>query len=169
LKRYHIYCPRTGQYFKGQEPINKGKKWNQYMSSDSQKACLKTTFKKGSIPNNYLPIGTEIRHADGYLYRKLADTKPSRYGWKSVHRIIWEEVNGPIPPKHKLIFADGNRSNFALDNLILVSDAKLAVLNKNRLICRDTDLTKTGIIIADILTTTTIKQKKMKEGKNNAK
>jgi hypothetical protein len=38
-----------------------------------------------------------------------------------LHRIIWEETNGPLPPKHCVYFEDGNRNNFDPENLRLMS------------------------------------------------
>lgn len=37
------------------------------------------------------------------------------------HRFLWETANGPIPKGHKVIFADGDKTNITLDNLIMVS------------------------------------------------
>jgi hypothetical protein len=38
-----------------------------------------------------------------------------------LHRMVWEEKNGPLPPKHVLTFRDGNRTNVDIENLELVS------------------------------------------------
>jgi hypothetical protein len=35
--------------------------------------------------------------------------------------ILWEEVNGPIPARHKVIFVDNNKQNVVIDNLLLVT------------------------------------------------
>lgn len=37
-----------------------------------------------------------------------------------LHRMVWEEVNGPLPADHVLTFKDGNRANVELENLELV-------------------------------------------------
>ena len=96
------------RYQKGHVSWNKGK----YM-----RLSERTEFKKGQKPHNYRPVGSERITTDGYLERKIADPKK----WKAVHHIVWEEVNGPIPPRHKLIFSDGNKLNVSLDNLLLVT------------------------------------------------
>ena len=98
------------------------------------------------MPYNYKPVGTERINGDGYIYIKVADPRT----WKAKHRIIWEEVNGVVPKGHALIFADGNRLNVVFENLVLVSKRQLAVMNKHRLIAQDADLTKTGVIVADV-------------------
>jgi hypothetical protein len=50
-----------------------------------------------------------------------------------------------------VIFADGDRKNFALDNLILISNKELGVMGKNKFFFTDKDLTKIGKAIADLL------------------
>lgn len=37
-----------------------------------------------------------------------------------LHRLVWEEANGPLPSQHVLTFRDGDRTNVALENLELV-------------------------------------------------
>lgn len=128
----------TGRFEPGCVSHNKGKKgvggWEP------------TQFKKGQKPHNYMPVGTERVNTDGYVDIKIAD--PNK--WKAKHRIIWEESNGPVPRGYVLIFGDGNRLNVTLDNLILVSKSQLSMLNKHHLIQDDVELTRTGIVIADI-------------------
>lgn len=126
-------------------PVNKGKKGS--MSPEQYKRCKATMFKKGNIPQNHKPVGSERIDKDGYTYIKVAE--PNR--WKLKHRILWEKNNGPIPEKHKLIFADGNRQNICLDNLILVSYAEAFIMNQKRLFKKDKDLTKSGVAVAKIL------------------
>ena len=46
---------------------------------------------------------------------------------------------------------DGNNRNFDLNNLIVVSDAEELIMNQNKLFKQDTELTKTGVIIAKVL------------------
>jgi hypothetical protein len=126
------------QFKKGMTPWNKGKK--------GTGGWEPTQFKKGKMPWNYKPVGTERINTDGYVEIKIADPKT----WKGKHIIIWEEANGPVPKGHVLIFADGNQQNVTVENLLLVSRRELAVMNKRGLISGDSELTKTGVVIADI-------------------
>ena len=103
-------------------------------------------FKKGNRPKNTLPIGTEIMREDGYLYVKIAE--PNK--WKQKHRIIYEKYHGKIPAKHVVLFGDGDRMNFDIGNLILASKAQVLQLNRYELIQEDADLTKMGLVIADM-------------------
>lgn len=143
---------RTGSFPKGHVPANKGKKgiggWPE------------THFKKGHMPYNYLPVGTELKKCDGYVYVKIAD--PNK--WKQKHIIIWEAANGAVPDKHRIIFADGDRSNVCLENLLMVTRRELLVMNRGKLIKKDKELTKTGLLVANII----IKTNDLK-GKRNEK
>lgn len=128
-----------GRFKKGHIPFNKGLKG----------VCTggkETQFKKGNIPKNYMPVGSERINGDDYVDIKIAD--PNK--WKGKHILIWEKQNGPVPNGCCVIFGDGNNRNFDINNLILVSRKQLLILNKNNLIQNDAELTRTGVIIADL-------------------
>ncbi|WP_233095998.1 HNH endonuclease signature motif containing protein [Alicyclobacillus sp. SO9] len=94
-----------------------------------------------------MPVGSERVNADDYVDIKIAD--PNR--WRGKHLIVWEEYHGRHVPKgHVVIFGDRNRRNFDPDNLILVSRAQLAVMNKQGLIQDHAELTRSGVIVADL-------------------
>lgn len=138
-KNHRFSSGLTGRFKKGHEPFNKGKKGLTFGGKETQ-------FKKGHTPLNYRPVGSERVNVDGYVEIKTAD--PNK--WRLKHRVVWEQANGPLPKGHAVIFGDGNRLNFELDNLILVSRKQLVRLNQNHLIADNAELTKTGLIIADI-------------------
>jgi hypothetical protein len=94
----------------------------------------------------YTPIGTERLDKSGYVKVKIAGS----YTWKSKNQVIWEAANGPIPKNHVVIFADRDKSNFDLNNLILVSKAELTTMARNKLLSSDPELTRAGKVIADI-------------------
>lgn len=60
---------------------------------------------------------------------------------------------------HKVIFADQNKRNFDIDNLILVTNSEALIMNKNKLIYEDPNLTNTGSIIAKLIDKTNRKSK----------
>ncbi len=64
-----------------------------------------------------------------------------------------------------VIFADGNKKNFNIENLILVSRKELAVLNKNKLLRDNAELTNIGIAIAKIKIAIADKKRKKEEKK----
>lgn len=140
--RFKLNSGLTGRFDKGHIPANKGKK--------GAGGWEPTQFKKGNIPPNRVPVGTErVDSKDGYIYVKIQDGQLNK-NWKQKHVLIWEKYNGPVPEGHALIFGDGNKLNFDPENLILVTRAQLAVLNKHKLIQNNVELTKTAIAIADL-------------------
>lgn len=129
------------RFKKGSTPPNKGTKGLYNVGGN------KTSFKKGIVPHNYMPVGSERVNSDGYVDIKVAD--PNK--WRAKHILIWEAHHGHAVPKgHVVIFGDRNPRNFEPGNLILVSHAQLAVLNRKKLIQNDTDLTRSSVVLADI-------------------
>jgi hypothetical protein len=133
----------TGRFEKGRETWNKGMKGINFGGENGKK----TQFQKGHTPFNYKPVGSERVSKDGYIEIKISD--PNK--WRAKHNVIWEQANGPISKGYCVLFLDGNRLNVSLDNLQLVTRGQLARLNQNHLIQEDQELTRTGIIVADIL------------------
>lgn len=141
--RFKIRNGRQTTFSKGHQTWNKGLKG--IMKAN------KSSFKKGNIPAVYKPVGSERISSEGYHQIKVADPNV----WRYKHVVIWEEANGPIPEGHAVLFADGDKNNLSLDNLLLVSRRELAVLNKQGLIYKDKDLTKVGLTIAKLKIKTT--------------
>jgi hypothetical protein len=119
------------------------------------------SFRPGHVPankgkthpgrqGNYKPVGSE-RIGGGYIAVKVSAGKNrGSKNWKHKHAAIWEVAHGKIPRGHVVIFADGNKSNFALDNLLPVSRSELAVMNHRGLISNNGELTRTGKLVADV-------------------
>ena len=139
-KKNHKLVSGIGSKFKkGQEAWNKGKKG--YMGANS------TSFKKGDIPANYRPVGSErIDKKDGYTLIKVKDPRT----WKRKHVVLWEEKHGKLKKGHVVIFGDGDKSNFDIDNLLCVSRAQLATLNSKSMIQKSAELTKVAINIVNL-------------------
>jgi len=140
LSRKKIHTGTKGcLYKKGAIPWNKGKKG--YMGAN------KTSFKKGHKPKNWRTVGSERIDTEDYTLIKIAEPKK----WALKHRIIWEEFHKKkVPRGSVIIFADGDKTNFNIENLICVSRKELRVLNKCSLIKNDLELTKTGLNVAKI-------------------
>lgn len=49
------------------------------------------------------------------------------------------------------MFADKNKRNFDIDNLILVSKSEDLIMNNNKLLFSNKELTKTGHLIAKVI------------------
>lgn len=147
LRRYDLKTGFTGQYNKGNIPFNKGRNGKEYLSEKALEGMKKTQFKTGQAPVNWRPLGSERITVDGYTEIKIAE--PNK--WRLKQQLIWEEHNGKIPKGSVVLFGNGDKSNFDINNLVLVSRKQLLIMNNNKLIKDDTELTKTGVIIADVL------------------
>ena len=124
-----------------------------------------TQFKKGHLPHNTKPIGYERINKGGYVEVKVKMRPSNPFcndNFVLKHRFLWEAANGPIPKGHKVIFADGDKTNITLDNLRLVTDAKMARLNQNHLIQPDKDLTDAGLLVCDVLSKVALREKETK-------
>ncbi|WP_342557323.1 HNH endonuclease signature motif containing protein [Lysinibacillus sp. FSL P4-0201] len=146
LTNHNIKSGRTGQFEKGSTPVNKGTKGLYNVGGN------RTSFKKGDTPKNYKPVGTERIDRDGYVLIKVSDSGTWHERWRHKHKVVWEKANGPIPKGHVLIFLDQNKLNISLENLQLITRAQLARMNQNKLFHLDPELTKTGVVIANIYT-----------------
>lgn len=90
---------------------------------------IATRFQPGHKPQTWVPVGTYAWSKEGYLKRKVADTKPSRHGWELEHRLIWMAYHGEIPQGFAVCFKDGDRTHVHLDNLELRARADIARAN----------------------------------------
>lgn len=143
------------RFSKGHVPANKGKK----MSAAVYARASATMFKKGHVPVNHRPVGSErIDSKDGYHLVKVAE--PNK--WRLKHVLLWEQHNGPVPKGHKIVFANQNKDDIRIDNLILASDAQMAVVNKRRLLNSNRDLTDAAFSLASLLIGISKKSKKNK-------
>ena len=151
IMNHGLNTGRNGWFEKGHVPANKGKK----MSHAQYEKCKGTMFKKGQKPVNTAAIGEESKKSDDdYVYVKIADEDvPSRFNWKEKHRIIYEEYYGPVPDGHVVIFLDGDKRNFAPENLLAVPRSVHARLNQSHLRFDDPELTKSGVGIAKVIST----------------
>lgn len=139
-KNYKLTSGIVTRFDKEHVPYNKGTK--------GLVKPNKTSFKKGNIPSNKQPVGTILMKSDGYIYKKVAETKPSRFGWKQLHRLIWEEKYGTIPEGHCLIFKNQNREDVRLENLMLITRTENVRMNKMRLFSTDASTTEAGLNVA---------------------
>jgi hypothetical protein len=127
LKKTALDMAKIGflsRYGRGSVPWNKGQR---YMPTGNEVH----RFAVGNIPHTTLPLSTE-RWRKGFLYRKVSDDRGGtlRRIWKPVHRILWEEANGTVPPMHVVHFLDGNSANLDPSNLACVHKGVLAWIAK---------------------------------------
>ncbi|WP_290906292.1 hypothetical protein [Aquabacterium sp.] len=126
---------RRYRFPEGHVPANKGVKgW------DSGGRSHETRFKKGErhgvAARRYGPVGKLTINADGYLARKIGETNRGARDWEAVHRLVWIEANGPIPPGHLVRFKPGRRTTelekITLDALECITLAENARRNSFR-------------------------------------
>ena len=129
----------TGKFRKGQTPHNKGKK----MPKEVYEKVKHTMFAKGNVPPNHRPVGSERISKDGYIEVKVAE--PNK--WRLKQRVVYEEAKGKIPEGCTIIFLDGNKRNFDIDNLRCITRSELLYLNCNGL-NNSNEITETGILMA---------------------
>jgi hypothetical protein len=144
LTKHNLKNGRDCSFRPGNVPFNKGRK------GCYPPGIEKGWFKPGNMPFNTMPLGSERVNADGYVEVKYAEKSgPPKNRWKGKHILIWEKANGPAPKGHAVIFADGNRRNCKLRNLVLVSRRELAVLNSMHMLAsKNADIAKTSVLIA---------------------
>ena len=142
---------KASSYFELTELVNKkfGVSFtSKQIRSVKSRFGLRSGDKRGHPPP--LPIGTEITDQKGLIIVKVSDVGQGyhRKGeWIGKHRLIWEQAHGSIPEGYRVIFLDGNKSNFALDNLALATRAEICSLNKYGLQFSDKEMTRAGLAI----------------------
>lgn len=149
--RHKISSGLNGQFQKGHETHNKGKK----MPPEIYAKCKETMFKKGQMPSNHKEVGSERVNVDGYIEIKIAEPNV----WDLKHRVIWRNTNGPINDEDRIVFLDGDQLNISIDNLSLITNRELLELNRKGLIKDNADLTKVGILIAKLNVATKINRR----------
>lgn len=153
-KRYTTGNGMVHRFKPGCIPANKGKK----MSSEQYERCKATMFKKGQVPHNHKPVGFRMKNMSvgGYWVEKVAEPNV----WKFVHRMIWEEHNGPIPKDCIITFADSNMDNLDISNLRCITRAELGGLIRAGVASiDDTEIKDTAINIERLKTKLREKEK----------
>lgn len=158
IGNHHLNTGRTGFFEKGMVPPNKGKK----MPADIYEKAKPTMFKKGNVPHNYRPVGSERVNKDGYLEVKVKDPRT----WKLKHRLVWEKANGKIPQDSIVIFRDGNKQNVSIENLILIKKSVNAVLNHTGLMAHNGEMKDAAIKLAELkIETSKARKRRKKDGR----
>jgi hypothetical protein len=93
-----------------------------------------TRFKPGQRSNNWVPLGTLRINSEGFLDRKIADTRVTQRNWCPVHRLVWSQHRGPIPAKYLVAFKPGQHTT----ELALITIDRLELLTRAQLMERNT-------------------------------
>lgn len=110
------------RFKKGLVPWNKGMKGVSHGGQATQ-------FVKGRKPHTCLPVGTYRIGSDGNLEQKVTDLPGAPHlRWHTVHRIVWEAANGPVPKGHMCVFKHGTHTTkldeITLDRIECISRAE---------------------------------------------
>ena len=124
---------KASRFKPGQAPHNKGRPQDEWMPAKSRKRVKATQFNPGQLSGaaarNYKPVGSLRINHDGCLERKVTDDHPvPARRWVSVHRLVWEAANGPMPKGHLVVFKPGKNTTdpdlITLDRLELITRAE---------------------------------------------
>lgn len=156
-KNHKLISGISGQFTRGHVSANKGRKG--YCPPGSEKGW----FQKGHVPYNHLKLGTEIIDINGYHKIKIGEPNV----WKFKHIIVWEEHNGKVPEGCNIIFSDGNKDNCDISNLMCITRAENAIMNKQGLRFGNAELTEKGLLIAKLKHKTSELSREMKKAENS--
>lgn len=110
---------KEGRFTKGRIPHNKGKKYPDMKRNSGM-------FVKGFTPIHSLPIGSEKMFCDG-----VTRVKTSNGRWVSKAKILYEEYfDEKVKEDEYILNKDGDKTNFAKDNLLKVSKKELLSINQ---------------------------------------
>lgn len=104
---------------KGNIPPNKGIK----MDAKTYEKVKATFFKPGNLPHNTKWDGYERINVEGYVEVRVN----GKFILKN--RLIYNEHYGNLDKNQIVIFKDGNKQNFNIDNLQAITKAENAVRN----------------------------------------
>lgn len=181
MQKHHIYTEVEEQFLRDNigkytyleltSKFNEKFGTNLRLHSISDKCCKSMKIKRncntGQIQKGAKPkyqIGSEIMK-QGYVWIKFNDKYFDRKvtmenykeNWMPKHRYVYEKLYGSIPDGAIVIFLDGNRENFDIDNLYCVDRKIHAVMCNNKWYTDSREHTLTAIKWCELFYT-------MKEG-----
>lgn len=159
FKKNHKITSGVDTRFKpGQECINRLEKGKYYPG------CEKTWFRKGNKPANEVPVGSTSKTTDGYHIIKVKDRGTQRERWEFLHRHIYRNQIGEIPPGYMVGFRDGNFDNLDPENLFIFTNEENLEINRTGGRNKCPELVDTQINIARLRIKTRNIRKERKEG-----
>jgi hypothetical protein len=107
---------------------------------------------------NSLPIGAE-RFDGNDWYIKVSDDQPkstkknglARLNWRLKSHFVYEQHHGAMPENSTIIFIDGNRHNFDIDNLCCISRSKQGYLAQNKWLNKNKEITLLALGITHLV------------------
>jgi hypothetical protein len=133
----------------------------QIVSKGKRSGIHKLHRKKGKI-GEIKPIGSQSK-LSGYSIIKIAEMTNYKKNWKYKHHVIWENAHGPIPDGQVITFVDGNRSNFDINNLLMVSRAERVMMNTLGINSAGPELFEAGLQVARLKLLINKRERELKE------
>ncbi len=122
-KKNVIAAGVSNRFKKGDAPVNKGKKLQDFMTEQGIENSKSTRFKKGNAPHNTRSDGEiSIRYdkkGRAYQYIRVSLAK-----WVMLHVHVWQQANGEVPAGSIIVFKDKNTMNTDLSNLECITKAE---------------------------------------------
>ena len=146
--------------------LNFAKQWYNY---DITKDQLRQYLSKRKIrykdynnrmihPGNKLPIGSEYIKDDEMTLIKISEDK-----WEYKQRYIYEQYyNVDLDTKTMVIFLNGDKKDFRIENLMAVSTPEYNCIRNKKLISNNSEVTKTAILSARLMYKSKDIEKKLK-------
>lgn len=127
------------------------------MSPEVYEKVKRTMFKKGNVPGNHRPVGSERVNVDGYIEIKVKE--PSK--WRLKHNVVWEQHHGKIPKGSVVIFLDRDKMNVSIDNLKMITRSELLTMIRHGLYGDSAETTEVGTNIAKLIDSTSKAKKRL--------
>ena len=149
-KRHGLRSGVNGQFKKGHVPFTKGKKREEFLSSEDIERVKKTQFKKGQKPPNSVPIGY-VSHVQGdsYYWVKINDIPKAKktVNWRKLHELMYEFYYGPVPEGNVVFFKNKDTNDFSKENLGIMTKTELVEMNKRRRISEHAEITEVNLTL----------------------
>lgn len=142
-------APSDGQFKKGSVPWSKtqGGREEYVKTLKGGNSC---SFRKGNIPFNCKPVGTESFRQiscdpdDKELFVKTDE------GWVPKRKFIWEQHNGKVPEGFLITSVDGDKFNYDMGNLRMVDNLTLTILVSNKWNDKGAEIFDTGVVYSKL-------------------
>lgn len=151
-------------------------KFNEHFQQDRTEHAIRSAIKRheivcirkrGMSPREVKALGYErICSQTGSIMVKIDEPDPymsSKTRHRHKHKVIWEEVNGPMPDGHCLRFLDGDKMNCKLENLGLFTRGENMHLNHLGFNNAPDELRETIILVAKLRAKATERKRELTE------
>lgn len=108
---------------------------------------IDTRFQKNNKMQINKPIGSERKCNKHFIWIKVAEPNV----WQLKHRYLYEKYKGKLNKDDIVIFADGDTTNYDLDNLVLITRREQFTMLLKNLFFNNRELTITGLMLTKLM------------------